>query len=516
MKPKRSPEAFLRRLWALEAQLVQAGFQPMPRWWRETIERFYVSGKRRVVVRKGRRVYASTCVAPRLAVAEMLFGQHTHIHGSPPLVFAFLSVKRDEAGKRLLGVSAILHAIGEKYAERGETIELKDRPAVFAVVTANHRTNVGDTVAFAWLDELCSWSDDELGANPAEMVVGRLAPALSTLPDAKMFLVSSPLGPDDYHARQFDLGDTPAQYVAFGNTWTINPDLTEEACEELEPHEPSRRREYGAIPSSAISPAFPAAAVERSFRDAPAAADWAEPVCIVDASSGGGDSFTWTTAQYITPAPGDIPQFLQRRVPRQVNTLIRGIVGTAASATDTYQDVARDLRGNPLANPAYAEATRPTAVFNHVGSFDGRFAGSIAGSQIVEQIARSCRNAGVSTVIGDQREAFFLGSEFARQNLRFIPIAWTNQNKIEAVVRLRRMFAEDTIVLPLDRPKLKKELLGYSERITSSGAITYSARGTGRDDEAALLITFALGELERVVPGSPAHIKNYRHEVSGR
>jgi len=153
MTVKRDPAVFLRRLWALEDALALGGFPAMPAWWRSTLERFYLSGKRRLVVRKGRRVFASTCIAPRLAVAEMLWGGHPHLHGTPPLVFAFLSVRRDEAAKRLRGVKAILDALGEKYAERGETVELVDRPAIFAVVTANNRANVGDTVAFAWLDE---------------------------------------------------------------------------------------------------------------------------------------------------------------------------------------------------------------------------------------------------------------------------------------------------------------------------------------------------------------------------
>jgi hypothetical protein len=250
--PKRDPAAFLRRLWALEDALAVGGFPAMPPWWRSTIERFYLSGKRRLVVRKGRRVFASTCIAPRLAVAEMLWGAHPHLHGTPPLVYAFLSVRRDEAAKRLRGVKAILDALGEKYAERGDTVELADRPAIFSVVTANNRANVGDCVAFCWLDEVSSWSDDDLGANPAEQVVGRLAPALATLPDAKMFLVSSPLSVNDYHARQFDLGETTRQCIARGATWEINPHLSEAETRELEPDERTWRREYGAEPSESV------------------------------------------------------------------------------------------------------------------------------------------------------------------------------------------------------------------------------------------------------------------------
>ena len=71
MRAKRDAAAFLRKLWALEEALAGVNFPPMPPWWRDTLQRFYLSGKRRLVVRKGRRVFASTCIAPRLAVAEM-------------------------------------------------------------------------------------------------------------------------------------------------------------------------------------------------------------------------------------------------------------------------------------------------------------------------------------------------------------------------------------------------------------------------------------------------------------
>lgn len=237
----------------MDAALVASGMPELPAWWWNTIERFYRSGKRRLVVRKGRRVFASTAVAPRIAVAEMLFGEHPHIKGTPRIVYAFLSVKRDEATKRLEGIAAILDALGEAYTPRGQTIVLKNHPAVFAVITASHKTAVGDTVAFAWCDELARWSDDDTGKNPAEQVVGTLAPALGTLPDAKLFLVSSPLTKDDFHARSFDLGETDAQAVAFGATWDINPTLTEEATRALEPDLRIWSREYAAIPSDAVT-----------------------------------------------------------------------------------------------------------------------------------------------------------------------------------------------------------------------------------------------------------------------
>jgi hypothetical protein len=268
MKPARDQATFLRRLWAMEDALIKAGLRAMPPWWRETLGRFYLSGRRRLVVRKGRRVFASTCVAPRLAVAEMLFGEHEHIPGTPPIVYAFLSVKRDEAANRLRGVRAILDVLNVNYTERADTIELTDYPAILSVVTANARTAVGSTVGFAFLDEVSRWLDDSL-SNPAELVVGSLMPALATLPDAKLFLVSSPLTRDDFHARQFDLGDTPHQLVAWGATWTINPTLTEEATRALEPDERTWRREYAAEPSESVEENWFGTALDAAISDEP-------------------------------------------------------------------------------------------------------------------------------------------------------------------------------------------------------------------------------------------------------
>jgi len=492
MTGQRDQGRFLARLWAMEATLVEHGFAALPPWWVATIERFYRSGKRRLVVRKGRRVFASTAVAPRLAVAEMLFGEHEHLRGTPPHVYAFLSVRRGEAANRLRGVSAILDALGIKYRENAATnqLELLELPAVFAVVTANFRTSVGETVAFAWCDEVARWRDDDSGANPAEQVVGSLAPALSTLPDARLFLVSSPLGPDDFHARAFDAGETDLQSVAFGETWTINPSLSKEETRKLEPDERIWKREYAAIPSAAISAAFDFEAVQRAFRPLPPCAYW-PAIGVVDASSGGGDSFTYALARYV------VPQSPYRALPI--------VFGRDGAQLDP--ETLEPLDMTPM---------RPLFTLQWVSSFEGRFKGVLTGEHIVSTIAKAFRRAGVSTVVGDQRESLFLASAFAKEHILFREIPWTNENKAEAVRRIRRQLSEDVLVLPPDRERLRKELGAYSERITQTGAITYSARGTGHDDEAALLLTATMADMERMIPGSTLHAANVRHETSGR
>ncbi len=249
----RDHAAFLARLRALDAEVVAAGMPAISaRWW-QTLDAFEHSARRRAVIRKGRRVGASTIVVPRLAVGEALFGGHLHTPGAPPLVYAFVSVRRGEAANRLRGVRAVLETLRIPFAERGESIELRDLPAEFRVVTSSHRAAVGETVAFAWLDEVSRWVDVDTSTNPASETVAALAPALATLPDARMWLVSSPLGHGDFHARSFAAGHTDVQFTDSFSTWEANPQLSEAQCRALEPDPRTFDREYGAIPSSDIT-----------------------------------------------------------------------------------------------------------------------------------------------------------------------------------------------------------------------------------------------------------------------
>lgn len=477
---QRDQARFLAKLWQMESTLVVSGMPAMPKWWRDTIERFYLTGKRRLVVRKGRRVFASTCVAPRLAAAEMIFGEHRHLPGTPPIVFAFLSVKRGEAANRLKGVSAILDALGVKYTQRGDNIELSSYPAIFSVVTANFRTSVGETVGFAWCDEVARWRDDESGANPAEQVVGSLAPALATLPDARLFLVSTPLGREDFHARQFDIGTTELQETAFGATWEINPTLSETECRKLEPTDHIFQREYGGIPQAARLAAFPSEQIARAFEPREHSFIPSEAVIILDPSSGGlssRDQFTWCVAAW------HIDDFSGQKFKRGHD-----------GQTLTFGD------GTPLQTPEYqtwlarGPAAPPYLRISEIGGIEGGFQGQITGEQIAEQIARLARKHKIKRVNSDQREALFLESELRKKRLRFHSHTWTAQSKQQAVTLVRRWLSSGVLSIEPHEP-MRRELLGFEEVVSPAGMLTFGARGGHHDDFVALLITLAHCEL---------------------
>lgn len=491
---RRDPRAFLAKVWKLEERLVRAGFPAMPAWWRREIERFYLSGKRRWVIRKGRRVFASTCVAPRLAVAEMLYGQHRHLPGTPPLIYAFLSVKRDEAGKRLRGVTAILDVLGEKYAEKGEAIELLTRPAIFAVVTANFRTNVGDTVAFAWLDELARWHDDALSANPAEQVVGSLAPALSTLPDAKLIMVSTPLGVEDFHAKQFDLGETAAQCVSFGATWEINPSLTREACEELEPDRKLFLREYGGVPQATLTEALDSDLVALTGRARPKLKFY-RSVLALDASGGSSCEFASGLVAYgIPPAIGEPLDHTFPMVDEFGNEV-----------ADLYElakpgVVKRDAQGNAILKLGAARDRGPMLSVVAVDGFTN-WTGSMGFEEIVEALAAKMHWGGAGVAIGDGYMAPALESEFRRHGLRFIGIPTSNTNKNSAMKRMRLLLSGKRMLV--DDEQTRSQLCSYRERITATGITTHAAAAGARADRVSVIINALIGEEQGHLPWSP-------------
>lgn len=91
--------AFLARYDALDAALVARGFPATSPWWRKQIERFVRSGRRRWVIRAGRRAGKSSTLC-RLAVAWALWGTW-QVPPGDTAVIPFVSVDRSEAAARL-------------------------------------------------------------------------------------------------------------------------------------------------------------------------------------------------------------------------------------------------------------------------------------------------------------------------------------------------------------------------------------------------------------------------------
>lgn len=248
---RRAPQrSMLDVLWEMERRLIAKGFPPMSEWWRATLERFYRSGRRQLVLRVGRRGGKSSTLC-RVAVLEALAGEHAIPPGDVGM-FAIVSVSRTEAAQRLRTIRAILDALEEPHHPADGGIELERRPVVFRVFTASIAGVSGPTCIGTLCDEVAKWHDDDTGANPATEVLASLRPTLLTQPNAKMFLSSSPFGFLDAHAKAFEEGETDRQLAFHAATWTAHPALTEEMTRAEEPDPAVWAREYAAIPQEAL------------------------------------------------------------------------------------------------------------------------------------------------------------------------------------------------------------------------------------------------------------------------
>ncbi len=236
----------LQRFDLLNVALLSKGFPAISPWWRATIGRWYESGKRQLVARVGRRGGKSSTLC-RLAVVEALYGKHDIPPGDVGVV-AIVSARRTDALERLRTIKAILDVLKVKYDAKVESVELREFPIVFSVFTASISGVSGFTSIFVFCDEVAKWRDAGTGANPASVVITSIRPTVMTMPNARIVLSSSPMGPRDVHAAAFAEGETAMQLTAHAPTWEANPTVSECATRELEAHPAVWAREYAAIP----------------------------------------------------------------------------------------------------------------------------------------------------------------------------------------------------------------------------------------------------------------------------
>jgi hypothetical protein len=238
----------------LDRRLVLAGWPETSPWWKDTLRRFYRSSGAQLVLRAGRRAGKSTTLC-RVAVLEALMGEH-HVAPGDTATVAIISVNKDEARERLNTIEGILRVLGVKNKALADRIDLADRDLAFRVFAAT----VGGVSGFSGIciicDEVSKWLDKDARANPATEVLSSVRPTMAGLPNARIFLSSSPMTPFDAHAKAFDVGDNDFQQVAFAETWIARPALTLEATKRLESDERRWSREYAAIPMQGDEDSF--------------------------------------------------------------------------------------------------------------------------------------------------------------------------------------------------------------------------------------------------------------------
>ena len=246
--------SFLARYDAVDRLLVERGFPPTSPWWRPRLERFLRSGKRRWVLRVGRRGGKSSTLC-RLFTCWLLWGPWRVPPGDTAVV-AIVSVSMKEARQRLFTITEILKAIGVRYERRGDELVIPERAAKFCVFACTTAATVGFTAVATWGDEMAHWESRDDKANPAKEVMASLRPTMATQPRAFEVDCSAPWGTDDYHAAMCGEGTTSAQDYDYAPTWEANPTVTEEETHDLEPDIREWSRAYAAIPSETVEGDF--------------------------------------------------------------------------------------------------------------------------------------------------------------------------------------------------------------------------------------------------------------------
>jgi hypothetical protein len=259
------PADVMTCLGEIDLELQRLGQHGISPWWWQQLGEFYRSQRWLFVGRVGRRGGKSDTVS-KVAIAEVLTGRHKIPLGDVGVV-SVVSTDRKEAGKRVRTIDAYLTALNVEHKTLSDEITFIDRPYKIEVKTASVSGVSGFTSILCIGDEVGKWKDVDTGANPAAEVLSSWKPTLLTMPDARMFLLSSPWAVDDAHARAFDHGTTDTQQAAWAPTWIAHPTLTREMCQRAEENPVTFRREYEAIPSAEAEDSLHARAdLERACR----------------------------------------------------------------------------------------------------------------------------------------------------------------------------------------------------------------------------------------------------------
>lgn len=432
-------DEILARYDEVDARLVACGFPPTSPWWRETIERMYRSGARQAVVRVGRRGGKSSTIS-RLAVVEVLYGRHVIPPGDVG-VCAVVSTRRGEAANRLYTITTILDALGVAYKPCDGGVQLVDRPRAFRVYTASISGVSGFTAIFVLCDEVSKWKDNDTGVNPAGVVLESIRPTMATQPEARMWLVSSPMGIYDAHYDAFELGDGPAQITSWAPSWVANPTLTEDMTRALEANEATWEREYKAIPQTQAETALLSAElIEADIRPELWAAEQ-------------GHVYVATT----DPAT-------------------RGNAWTLVVTTLTDNDVRRVVMAR---------------------EWRGSAGSPLDPDVIAAEQAVLLERLGIRHVIGDQWAADALMTSYRRAGLAYVSEPWTSRNKAEAYEHLAAIVASRKLAIPPDET-VRRDLMGVKKVLTRTGESYQLTEHDGRHSDYAPAI--AMGVLKAIAP----------------
>src|SRR4029077_17273760 len=181
-----------------------------------------------------------------------------------------LARSRDQAGVVFGYVKGIFETVPALtqmvVAWRSDEIELNNG-IVIKVATSDFRGVRGSTCVCVVCDAVAYWNFDSDSANPDTEVLRALRPAMATIPNAKLILISTGYAMAgvlyELHKAHFGKTDSPV-LVWQSDTVTMNPRISQEFVDEQIDLDPEAgRSEWGGLFREDISQAFPISMLEQ-------------------------------------------------------------------------------------------------------------------------------------------------------------------------------------------------------------------------------------------------------------
>jgi Phage Terminase len=250
-----------------------------------------------IVGRRGGKSFISSLTAVFIACFSS-FKQY--LNAGERAAILILARDRDQAKIVFSYVSGILHAIQPLAAmiavERADEIEL-DNGVIIIVKTSDFRAIRGLTVAAAVLDEVAFW--DSEGVSPDYEILTALRPAMATIPDSKLLVISTPYAQSgvlyEQHRDYYAIDDEHT-LVWVAESRAMNPTIDQALIQrELERDPEGGRAEYLAEFRTDLQAAFSPESLEACTikgRDYLPPSPIISYQAFVDPSGGKRDAFT--------------------------------------------------------------------------------------------------------------------------------------------------------------------------------------------------------------------------------
>jgi hypothetical protein len=302
-----------------------------------------------------------------------------------------------------------------------EAIQLKNGIRI-EIFTASYRTVRGFTIVAAIGDEVCFWPNTEGAADADAEIVAALRPAMSTIPDALLLLISTP-------------------YARRGVMWT------------------SYKQNFGVAGAATLYWQSDTRSMNPQVSQLTIAAAYVKDRAAASAEYG---------AQWRDDIAGFVPiEIVESRVVKNRHELPRVDGVTYYGFCDPSGGVGDGF------TMAVAHFENETAVLDCVREVPP----PCSPEQVVREFAQVFKSYGVSEITGDHYAGMWPREAFSKCGVSYTP---SDRNRSQIYLEALPLLMSGTCVL-LDNPKLIAQLVGL-ERKTGRGADTIDHAPSGHDD----------------------------------